>query len=146
MVAAPRTARAAKPTQEGIGTKPDLRCRTHGNDCSAVTDGRVGKPWSAQSFPLQWVCHLIHSPFISSSLSFRERVSRMFMYASFFFEEHAKTKFLSALEILQMKYKAMYTWVARTVLSLHYSQYHFPLVNLSDFSNCAAVPRTFQWQ
>lgn len=54
------------------------------------------------------------------------------MYTSFF-KEHAKTKVLGVLEILQIKYKDIYTWVERTILSLHYSQYLFPLVNRSGF-------------
>lgn len=52
---------------------------------------------------------------------------------SLFSKEHAKSKFLRVLEILQIKYKGIYTWVERTILSLHYSQYHAPLVNHSVF-------------
>jgi len=44
----------------------------------------------------------------------------MFTFTSFL-KERAKTKFLGVLGILQINYKDMHTWVARTILSLHYS-------------------------
>lgn len=140
MVAAPSTAQAAKPTREAVSTKPDLRCCAYSSSCSSITAGSVGIPSSFHPFPLQRVCHLIQSSFISSYLSFQERVCRMFMYTSFF-KEHAKTKFLGVLEILQIKYKDIYTWVERTILPLHYSQYLFPLGNRSGFFQAVLCQR-----
>lgn len=138
-------------------TEPDLHCcrsncRSNSSSLShglqwgytlifPVLPPAVGlSPNSVTNSPNSFICHLIQCSFISSCLSFWEHVCHMFMSSSFF-KKNAKTKFLGVLETPHINYKGMYTWVGRIILSLHYSQYLFPLVNHSDF-----FKRTFQWQ
>lgn len=86
----------------------------------------------SQAFLLPWLCHLIQSPSISSSLSFQECFLCVYIHFYFVFKEHKRTKFLDVPEILQIKRKDVYTWAARTILSLHYSV-SFPSGNCSVF-------------
>lgn len=60
-------------------------------------------PNSVTNSPNSFICHLIQCLFISSCLSFWECVCHTFMYTCFI-KEHAKTKFLGALETPHINY------------------------------------------